>query len=190
MRPSEAAGMLACDLGLPSDGWGMAILRGATTAPGCDFTDDAAVTEDKDLKQRAEGATRDVPLPPGLVSVLRRHLAKFPIVDGRVFSTSTGAKLTSTSYTENWKWARAQVWPAGSRLGAVTLYDWRHSIATALLRSGVSSAEVALRLGHSVQMLNRVYAGVFEDDQKRANDLFDSQYGETDPPSASPEDDR
>jgi uncharacterized protein HemX len=48
-----------------------------------------------------------------------------------------------------------------------------------MLRAAVPPAEVARRLGHSVEMLMRVYAGVFEDDLHDANRRLD-RYFETD----------
>jgi hypothetical protein len=42
-----------------------------------------------------------------------------------------------------------------------------------MLRAGVPPAEVARRLGHSVDILMRVYAGVFADDRDRSNQLID-----------------
>jgi hypothetical protein len=45
-----------------------------------------------------------------------------------------------------------------------------------MLRAGVSPAEVALRLGHSVDMLMKIYAGVFEDERRRANQLIDGEF--------------
>jgi hypothetical protein len=42
-----------------------------------------------------------------------------------------------------------------------------------MLRAGVPPAEVARRLGHSVDVLMRVYAGVFDDERQRSNELID-----------------
>lgn len=44
---------------------------------------------------------------------------------------------------------------------------------TIMLRARVPPAEVARRLGHSVDVLMRVYAGVFDDERERSNDLID-----------------
>lgn len=44
MRPSEAAGLRRCDLTLPDDGWGMAILRGAITSPGARSKPGSSIT--------------------------------------------------------------------------------------------------------------------------------------------------
>ena len=42
-----------------------------------------------------------------------------------------------------------------------------------MLRAAVPAAEVARRLGHSVDVLLRVYAGVFEDERERSNELIE-----------------
>ncbi len=44
-----------------------------------------------------------------------------------------------------------------------------------MLLAGVSPAEVALRLGHSIDMLMKIYAGVFEDERRRASQLIDGE---------------
>jgi hypothetical protein len=44
-----------------------------------------------------------------------------------------------------------------------------------MLRAGVVPAEVARRLGHSVDVLMRVYAGVFADERARSNALVDAE---------------
>jgi hypothetical protein len=63
MRPSEAIGLQPTDFEFPSDGWGLAVLRGASTSAGTRFTSNGTVVEDKGLKQRPPDATRDVPSP-------------------------------------------------------------------------------------------------------------------------------
>jgi len=42
-----------------------------------------------------------------------------------------------------------------------------------MLRAGVPPAEVARRLGHSVDVWMRVYAGVFDDERECSNQLID-----------------
>ena len=51
-------------------------------------------------------------------------------------------------------------------------YDLRHTAATTMPRAGVARPEVAQRLGHSVDLLLRVYAGVLADDRDQANALI------------------
>ncbi len=175
MRPSEAMALRVEDVSLPTSGWGMAILRGATTAPGFRYTDNEGVHEDKQLKQRAVGAVRQVPLAPDLVRHLRAHLAEFPAVGNRVFTTSKGTPMSTTSYSAAWHRARADRWPASSVLADVTLYDLRHSAATLMLAAGVMPAEVARRLGHSVDVLMRTYAGVLDDEAERSNLIIEQE---------------
>ncbi len=173
MRPSEAIGLQVHDLELPARGWGLASLRGAVTSPGTRYTGDGVVTEAKGLKHRAADATREVPLSPVLVRLLRAHLTRFEPVDGRVFSNANGRPPTSTNYGPVWLRARAELWPAGHPLTSATVYDLRHAAATMMLRAAVPPAEVARRLGHSVDVLMRVYAGVFDDERDRSNQLID-----------------
>lgn len=168
MRPSEAIGLKVSNLELADEGWGLARLRGALTNPGTRYTADRSVTEAKALKQRAVGTVREVPLPPGLVADLRRHLDRFPPVGGRVFSSGAGRPMTSTGYGPVWVRARGRLWPEGHALSGATVYDLRHAAATLMLRAKVPPAEVARRLGHSVDVLMRVYAGVFQDERDRS----------------------
>ena len=174
MRPSEAIALRTQDLDLPKKGWGLASLRGAVTSPGTRYTGDGAVVEAKGLKHRAPGTTREVPLSPDLVRRLRDHLTRFEPIDARVFTNARRLPLTPTNYGPVWLRARAVLWPEGHPLAAATVYDLRHAAATMMLRAGVPPAEVARRLGHSVDILMRVYAGVFADDRDRSNQLIDA----------------
>ncbi|HEY6698517.1 MAG TPA: tyrosine-type recombinase/integrase [Acidimicrobiales bacterium] len=173
MRPSEAIALVASDLDLPSTGWGLAILRGASTSPGTRFTSTGTVVEDKELKQRPPDATRDVPMAPDLVQRVRWHMERWPPVNGRVFTNTARRTPTTTNYGPVWVRARTKLWPDDHRLGKTTVYDLRHSAATMMLRAGVPPAEVARRLGHSVDILMRVYAGVFDYERQRSNELID-----------------
>lgn len=174
MRPSEAIGLSVRDVELPESGWGLAALRGAVTSPGTRYTADGGVVEAKGLKQRAVGAVREVPLSPGLVRRLRAHLDRFEPVGGQLFSNAAGRAVTTTNYGPVWGRARTRLWPQGHPLAAATVYDLRHAAATMMLRAGVPPAEVARRLGHSVDVLMRVYAGVFDDERERSNELIDA----------------
>lgn len=173
MRPSESIGLKVSDLTLPASGWGLAVLRGAATSPGSRYTDSGAVVEDKALKQRPVDAVREVPLSPDLVARLATHLDRFPPVEGRVFMNGAGRPVTTTNYGPIWNRARAELWPAPHPLADTKVYDLRHAAATMMLRANVPPAEVAQRLGHSVDVLMRVYAGVFADERERSNRLID-----------------
>lgn len=178
LRPSEAAALDVVDLDLPSSGWGTARLRGAITNPGSRYTSNGGIREAKGLKHRAEGSTREVPLPPDLVGRLRRHVKAWPSESGKVFTNVEGQPVTAENYGPVWGRARKKLWPEGSPLAKTTVYDLRHTAATTMLRAGVMPSEVARRLGHSVDVLMRVYAGVFHDERDRSNVLIDAELAE------------
>jgi integrase len=175
MRPSEAISLRGDDLELPKSGWGRARLSGATTEPGAQYTDSGERWEAKGLKHRATGSKRDVPLPPPLVQHLRRHLELLEDPDGLLFLNAQGRPMTASNYSEVWHRARVAVWSDDDHLAAATLYDLRHAAATMMLQAGVPAAEVARRLGHSMDVLMRVYAGVVREEQDRSNELIDAE---------------
>jgi integrase len=53
-------------------------------------------------------------------------------------------------------------------------YDLRHACATLLLNAGVPPKEVARRLGHSVEVLWKVYAGCLDGDEERINRMIEA----------------
>ena len=173
LRPSEAIGLHVGDLELPPSGWGLARVRGATTEPGARFTDDGERNEVKGLKHRAVGSVREVPLPPPLVERLRTHVATWD--DDMLFRNVNGRPMTTASYQPIWKRARTAVWGDRPELLTTTVYDLRHAAATMMLSAGVPPAEVARRLGHSIDVLLRVYAGVLVEERDRSNELIDAE---------------
>ena len=115
---------------------------------------------------------REVPLLPHLVTLLAEHRCQWP--DGELlFQNGAGKVPTASNYGPVWTRLRQSQWPDPHPLSKTTVYDLRHSAATLLLRSGVPLAEVARRLGHSVDVLMRVYAGVVTDERERANELVE-----------------
>lgn len=176
LRPSEVAGLHDSDLTLPESGWGTARLRGAIPSPGMRYTDSDGTRDAKGLKHRPEGAVRSVPLPPELVSLLRQHMATWPPTAGLVFTNAAGRSVTAENYGKVWNRAKAQIWPEGHHLNTTTPYDLRHAAATSILRAGVAPSEVARRLGHSVDVLLRVYAGVTRDESERANRAIEQEF--------------
>ena len=172
LRPSEAAALRTADVDLPELGWGTARLRDAEPAPGARYSGTGSTRQRKSLKHRAEGTIRPVPLPPPLVKQLRVHLDRWEVVDGRVFSNSNRRSVTAENYGKVWNRAKATTWGADHVAGGAVPYDLRHTAATVMLRARVPLAEVARRLGHSVDVLLRVYAGVFDDDEARSNDAI------------------
>ena len=175
LRPSEALGLHPRDLHLPKQGWGLALLRGASPSPGARYTSNGERVERKALKQRAADSVREVPLAPDLVRRLADHLDRYAS-PSLVFPNAAGRPATASNYGPAWVRARTALWPAPHPLASTTVYDLRHAAATTMLRAGVSAAETARRLGHSVDILLRVYAGVATDERATANRLLDDAH--------------
>lgn len=135
-------------------------------AAGRDFTDDGRVHEARGLKGRprqaaARRATRNVPIPPELVALLRDHVERFGAgEDGRLFRSANGNPIQPSTWWRVWGKARRLALPP-EQLATPLMrrpYDLRHSGITWRLNSGVPATEIAAWAGHSVEMLMRVYA--------------------------------
>lgn len=189
-RPSEAIGLRRqdcelpdlcactrdCSCDLPASAWGRLTLTKSRPRPGKLYTDSGEGHDDKGLKRRPVGDKRVVPIPPELVRILTEHLEQFGTAeDGRLFATSTGG---TTSASAVWRIRHAarliglspeqQATPLAGRP-----YDLRHACATLLLNAGVPPKEVARRLGHSMEVLWKVYAGCLDGDEERINRLIE-----------------
>jgi integrase len=166
MRPSEVIALTKDSCHLPTEGWGRLIFAGTSPAAGKDFTDDGRVHEDRGLKGRprqasARRATRNVPIPPELVSMLIAHIERFGAAeDGRLFRSENGNPIQPSTYRQVWTKTRAlALTPAQLATPLMRRpYDLRHSGITWRLNSGVPPTEIAAWAGHSVEMLLRVYA--------------------------------
>jgi len=179
MRPSEAINLKRSQCELPEQGWGRIVLEGASPVVGSSYTDTGHTHEDRCLKQKAQGATRPVPIPPRLVALLRHHIAVFgTAADGRLFRTKTGKRLDTSSYRLVWQ----QAFDYGLTIADRDTprlrrpYDLRHSGVSLRRTAGIPSRQVADWAGHSVQVLENIYSKVLEgyDDrwQKQIDDLL------------------
>lgn len=166
MRPSEVTALVKDSCHLPDQGWGRLIFADTSPAAGKDFTDDGQVHEHRGLKGRprqsaARRATRNVPIPPELVALLREHIDRFGTrEDGRLFRSENGAPILPSTYHRVWAKTRALALPPAQLATPLMRrpYDLRHSGITWRLNSGVPPTEIAAWAGHSVEMLLRVYA--------------------------------
>jgi integrase len=103
LRPEERINLHADDVVLAAEArhdvlrdepWGELHLRTATPDAGSYWTDDGSQRERRQLKHRAEGDSRIVPVHPKLTAILRHHLAQFGTApDGRLFSGIRGGEL-------------------------------------------------------------------------------------------------
>jgi integrase len=173
MRPAEVTSLTEDGCHLPESGWGRLVFSDSSPAAGREFTDDGRVHEERGLKgrdrqarartraARARRATRNVPIPPELVTLLRDHIRQFGTgPDGRLFRSESGNLIQPSTYWRLWQKVRALALTPAQRATPLLRrpYDLRHSGVTWRLNSRVPATEVAAWAGHSVEVLMRVYA--------------------------------
>ncbi|WP_329519872.1 tyrosine-type recombinase/integrase [Spirillospora sp. NBC_01491] len=178
-RPGEARALHEHDCSLPPTGWGSLLLAGNRPEVAAAWTDDGARHRERELKHRAPGEVRPVPIPPVLVASLRTHIERYGTApDGRLFweNAETFAPVTGQTYRRVWQRARVLGLSGPDRASKLAdrPYDLRHGNASLLLASGVPATEVARRLGHSVQMLYTTYAHWFDGMEDAANAAVDA----------------
>ncbi len=130
------------------------------------WTSDGTSHEQRGLKHRPDGAIRNVPIPPVLVSMLRRRLRDCGTApDGRLFQGTRGGPLSESVYGRTWHAAR--VIALGPQLAATGLarrpYDLRQTTLSLWLNAGGDPAQIAARAGHSVAVLLAVYTHCIHD---------------------------
>ena len=160
LRPEEAVALRRDDLILPARGRGTIILTAACPRTGSAWTSTGTPFEPRGLKHRPDGAIRVVPIPPVLVSMLRRHLGEHGTTpDGRLFRGARGGMLSESVYGRAWHAARRAA--LGPDLAATALarrpYDLRHAALSLWLNASGTPAEVAARAGNSARVLHEVY---------------------------------
>lgn len=190
LRPSEAIGLRRqdcelpelcrcggeCSCGLPASEWGRLVLAKSRPRPGRLYTDSGETHDERGLKRRPTGEKRPIPIPPELVRILLDHLDEFGTADdGCLFRTSTGGTYSASTVWRIWREARTIGLSPDQQTSVLAgrPYDLRHACATLLLNAGVPPKEVARRLGHSVEVLWRVYAGCLDGDDERINRMIE-----------------
>ncbi|MFI6927265.1 tyrosine-type recombinase/integrase [Nonomuraea spiralis] len=172
LRPEEAADLRLRNCTLPETGWGLIVLEKARPQGTKRWTNSGETHESRSLKHRADKETREIPIPPALVTLLRDHVAEYGTAkDGRIFSTGTGGTYSSSAHSYVWQEARKLALTpeqAASSLAARP-YDLRHAAVSLWLNAGVPAPEVAKRAGHSVDVLLRVYAKCIDGQQEQIN---------------------
>lgn len=163
LRPEEAVNVRASWLDLPEgdDAWGWLTLEEAAPETGKQWSDTGGRRDVRELKHRAVGDTRRVPVPPPLVLILRRHLSEYGTdADGRLFIGQHGGPLAGVTYTRVWARARKKALTPEqlASLLARRPYDLRHAAVSTWLNSGVGPTRVAEWAGHSVDVLLKIYA--------------------------------
>ncbi|MGO1050518.1 tyrosine-type recombinase/integrase [Crossiella sp. CA198] len=163
--------------------WGKVTLEKSASRAVGRYTDSGELWEERNLKRRAEGEVRVVPIPPQLVRVLRAHLARFGTTpDGRLFrGKKSSGPVNASVYTKIWKRARSIALPPAQykSMLAKDPYDLRHAAVSTQLAAGVPVADVANRAGHSIEVLMQVYWKMLDGQQSSSNDKISDFYGDS-----------
>ena len=107
LRPEEAVTLRRADLILRARGRGKIIPTAACPRTGSAWTNTGTSHEPTGLKHRPGGTIRVVPIPPVLVSMVRRHLGDHgTTTDGRLFRGARGGMLSESVYGRIWHAAR------------------------------------------------------------------------------------
>jgi len=180
-RPAEVVNLRETDCKLPEHGWGELTLWESRPAAGSRWTDSGEVHDRRGLKHRADNDTRIVPIPPALVRLLRAHVERFGLAsDGRLFRSPAGGVVGSATYARVWDEARRFAFTPVqvASLLAARPYDLRHAAVSTWLNAGVPAAEVADRAGHSVDVLNKVYAKCIDGQRDAINERIAAVLGD------------
>jgi len=158
LRPSEVVMIRRGVLNLPESGWGSIEVIEA----------DISFDEPGDPKT----GDRTVPIPSGLVSILREWIDEHDFTDDQlIFRTRNDNRPTSSNWRRAWHRALRSI-----DHDTLRLYDCRHAAATSWLRADVPLGEVARRLGHSIEVLVSTYVGALKGDEQVANQKIDRYF--------------
>jgi integrase len=172
LRPEEAIDLRHRNLiSLPDRGWGEMRLTHSEPRSGTRWTNNGKSRERRELKHRAAGEVRVVPIHPEFVALLREHLTRFGTgPDGRLFTGPRGGVVAEWAYLEAFRAARgialSTAETATQLMGRP--YDLRHAAVSTWLNAGVPATQVAEWAGHSVDVLLRVYAKCIAGQQDEA----------------------
>jgi len=158
LRPEEATALTRSDCDLPGRGWGTLTTACPRTATA--WTSTGTPYQNRGLKHRPEHDIRQVPIPPVLATLLRRHLHDHGTTpDGRLFRGTRGGILSESLYGRTWHTARNAA--LGPSLAATSLarrpYDLRHAALTLWLNATSAPADIAARAGNSPRVLHDTY---------------------------------
>ncbi len=181
LRPEEAVNIREHWLDLPADtGWGWMTLEKAAPETGRQWSDSDTRRDVRQLKHRAVGETRRVPVPPALVEILRAHLKGHGTDDeGRLFRGERGGPLAGVTYTRLWDRARKAALTDEQYASPLARrpYDLRHAAVSTWLNSGVEPPRVAEWAGHSVGVLLKIYAKCLDGQEDIALGRIDRALG-------------
>lgn len=163
LRPGEARALTIEKCTLKKGEWGSAHIDvAAKTASGMYFADDSEKIGASKTKARV------VSLHPELVDMILDHIKDK--TTGLVAGNKRGKPCNQSALDKAWRRARGV--NALGKDNTWRVYDLRHAHASSCLRAGVPPVEVARSLGHSVEVLHRVYNRAFPHDQENAKSIL------------------
>lgn len=147
-----------------SDGWGWVEFEEASPDAGRAWTDGGTNRDRRQLKHRAVGETRPVPMCPELSLILWSHIKEFGTSpEGKLFQGVRGGELPTITIRRAWTAARKITFtPKQLRSPpAKRIYDGRHAGLSLWLNAGVPPTQVAAwaraQRGSSAQDLRQVH---------------------------------
>jgi integrase len=177
LRHSEAIALTKDACHLPEEGWGFLEIDQARSDSGREWTDDGEMHEKRGLKGRPRNTIRRVPIPPELVTLLGEHLEEFGTNDeGRLFRTRRGGVYQRSTLWQVLDKARAKAFTPAQIKSPLARkpYDFRHAGVSLRLNAGTPATQVAEWAGHSVEILQRVYAHCLDGHDERWFDQIDA----------------
>jgi len=160
LRPSEVLGLKKSDILFGENEENEIRVSRAVVQVGKVWTPDSESQSIRQLKWRAAGHVRRVPIPKELVAMLKTYIDKLA-TDELLFASKRKSGSLSLSVFED-AWIKV-------RPNKTTLYDLRHVNASILIYAGLTIIEVASRLGHSVNICARIYLHAFKDFEAKSN---------------------
>ena len=162
LRPGEARALTIEKCTLKKGEWGSAQIDvAAKTASDMYFADDS------EKIGASKTDARVVSLHPELVAMILEHIEDR--TTGLVAGNKHGKPCNQSALDKAWRRARGEknTW---------RIYDLRHAHASKCLRAGIPPVEVARSLGHSVEVLHRVYNRAFPHDQENAQSILQKAF--------------
>ncbi|MEV0065409.1 integrase [Amycolatopsis sp. NPDC050768] len=179
LRPEEALDLKAADLEIPAEGRGWLRLGSARPQIGGEWTDSGEHSEARQLKHRARGSTRSVPVASELTELLHAHIAIFGTApDGRLFRGIRGGSLNTSVYQRVWSATRRDVFTPTVAVGPLAKrpYDLRHAALSLWLRTTGDPTLVAKWAGNSPAILLKTYAKCVSGGDDPAAEKLDAAY--------------
>ena len=160
LRPGESRAALIENLSCTSSGWGD--LRILTAAGGTTSDDSTDIDSPKT-------GYRNVPVPPALLREILEHIGDR--TTGFIVRGETGGLMNEAVPADTWRSVCSNTdWVP---------YSLRHTAATTWLTRGGNPAEIARRLGNSVDILMKTYVNFIQGDDDRLNAIISAAIGET-----------